>query len=370
MSASGRVSALALAAALAGGLGSPATPAQRADQREGDAAVLQCGSTVRKDTKLHQSLRNCPGTGLVVRADNVTIDLNGFTIDSAGSGDAVGLDINSRRNVHVQNGTIRDFPTGVAVIDSSRVRLSRLTLVDNSLFGVLLVRSDRDRIEQSRAFHTTADHGNAAILLFQSDHNRIQQNTLTRNGDGINLVQSTHNAILQNVSSRSGAGIGLVDHSHRNLIALNTTDGNVDTGILLDVHDDRNVIRFNEARANQFAGIAVGASDHNQVAHNVTDGNFGSGIAILDDAVGTVVEHNSANRNGSAPFDCQPLCPTLDDGIHVDAPRTFLGDNVANHNTDLGIQAVKGIVDEGGNEARANGDPSQCRGVICVSGRP
>jgi parallel beta-helix repeat protein len=145
----------------------------------------------------------------------VTVDLNGFTIDGADAGDAVGVDISSRRDVSIENGKVRDFATGVGITDSARVRLSRLTLVEVSHFGILSVRSNRGRIERIEAFHTTADHGNAAILLFQSDHNSLVHNTLRRNGDGINLVQSGYNTIARNVSSDSGAGIGLVDHSIR-----------------------------------------------------------------------------------------------------------------------------------------------------------
>jgi hypothetical protein len=34
-------------------------------------------------------------------------------------------------------------------------------------------------------------------------------------------------------------------------------------------------------------------------------------------------------------------------------------------NGDLGIEAVLGVIDGGGNRAHANGNPLQCVGVIC-----
>jgi hypothetical protein len=46
-----------------------------------------------------------PVDGIVVEADNVTIDLMGFTL--TGSGGEVGISIDARRNVTVRNGTIR-----------------------------------------------------------------------------------------------------------------------------------------------------------------------------------------------------------------------------------------------------------------------
>jgi hypothetical protein len=36
---------------------------------------------------------------------------------------------------------------------------------------------------------------------------------------------------------------------------------------------------------------------------------------------------------------------------------------VRNH--DLGIEAVRGVIDGGGNVARHNGDPRQCTNIVC-----
>jgi hypothetical protein len=34
-------------------------------------------------------------------------------------------------------------------------------------------------------------------------------------------------------------------------------------------------------------------------------------------------------------------------------------------NGDLGIEAVRGVIDGGGNVARHNGDPRQCTNIAC-----
>ena len=39
--------------------------------------------------------------------------------------------------------------------------------------------------------------------------------------------------------------------------------------------------------------------------------------------------------------------------------------NKAIHNGDLGIEAVPGVTDGGGNKASANGNPAQCINVSC-----
>jgi hypothetical protein len=54
-----------------------------------------------------------------------------------------------------------------------------------------------------------------------------------------------------------------------------------------------------------------------------------------------------------------------DDGIDVDSAATTLIGNHAVRNGDLGIEAVVGVTDGGGNKASGNGNPAQCTNVAC-----
>ena len=54
-----------------------------------------------------------------------------------------------------------------------------------------------------------------------------------------------------------------------------------------------------------------------------------------------------------------------DDGIDVNSASTTIAGNLAVRNHDLGIEAVAGVTDGGGNKAAANGDPRQCTHVAC-----
>ena len=54
-----------------------------------------------------------------------------------------------------------------------------------------------------------------------------------------------------------------------------------------------------------------------------------------------------------------------DDGIDVDAPGTIIRVNTAVNNGDLGIEAVAGVIDGGGNRASGNGNLLQCTNVTC-----
>src|SRR5436190_5635500 len=49
------------------------------------ASNVSCGDTITTDTTLHRNLVNCPNNGIVIGADNVTLDLNYHTIDGTGT---------------------------------------------------------------------------------------------------------------------------------------------------------------------------------------------------------------------------------------------------------------------------------------------
>ena len=87
----------------------------------------------------------------------------------------------------------------------------------------------------------------------------------------------------------------------------------------------------------------------------------GEGIAIGPETggvvLGTLIDHNTVSNS-------------LDDGIQLLGPSTGLETstvtrNVAVHNGDLGIAAVPGTVDGGGNHAAGNGNPLQCLNISC-----
>jgi hypothetical protein len=79
---------------------------------------VRCGDTITTDTTLDSDLVNCPNNGIVIGADNITLDLNGHTID----GDAAVVDpcagfcdngvdnTAGHSGVTIQGGSIRDSP--------------------------------------------------------------------------------------------------------------------------------------------------------------------------------------------------------------------------------------------------------------------
>ena len=322
----------------------------------------RCGDVVTADVTLTQDLRGCPGDGLIIGAPGVRVNLNHHHIVGVDVEGTAAIRDDGFADLEVSGGALSHFDIGVDFENANHLRVEQTQFRDNATFGVLLVQSNGGSVVDS----SVSRAGAAGIQLALANRYVIARNDLTENGDGVALFQSSYNVIADTVSSDSGAGIDLVHASNHNAIVRNTTNNEEDTGVLLDDHADHNLIAGNHAERNDFAGIAVGASEGNVVRGNHTSNNPGGGIAIVDNAMDTAVIRNVANGNGESPFlECVPECPLLDDGIHVDAPGTTLAANLANGNADLGIDAVAGVIDGRRNTAHRNGDPRECTGVVC-----
>jgi len=84
---------------------------------------------------------------VTIAADDVSLDLNGFTLTGLGGKTGAGIVIDGRANVKVHGGTLRDFGTALDVRDSSNVVLAGLQISGEDLpglppeTGILLVNS-------------------------------------------------------------------------------------------------------------------------------------------------------------------------------------------------------------------------------------
>src|SRR5947208_2793447 len=127
----GAVGALALAALL--------TLAVSSASGKAFAAQVSCGQVITQDTKVDNDLIDCPGDGLVVGADDVTLDLHGHTIDGGGQGRGIAVGdqrtlIDGPDRVTVENGTVREFGDGIHLSGSAGSHVQNLTVSGNNRF--------------------------------------------------------------------------------------------------------------------------------------------------------------------------------------------------------------------------------------------
>lgn len=102
-------------------------------------------------------------------------------------------------------------------------------------------------------------------------------------------------------------------------------------------------------------GIVVDSGAGNRLVSNKIEKVGGDGIRVNAGASGTLIRGNQSNHSA-------------DDGIDVRDPTARLGDNVTYSNTDLGIEAVPGVIDLGGNRASGNGNALEYVNVFCLPG--
>jgi parallel beta-helix repeat protein len=349
-------------------------------------AAVSCGDTITTDTTLHADLVNCPNNGIIIGADNVTLRLGGHRIDG-NAAEAIGCDPETEicdvgvandghDGVVVRGGRVREFSYGVFVARSRHNRVLGISSSKNLLFGAVMGRSVRSVIRDSSSSRNIPPEGDG-IGLFGCRRIRIVESTIRDNaGPGIHVDDSAKNVIKGNLFIRNGPAILMTGADHNRVRGNHIRGGGVLVG-----PGDRNVIVGNRV-ARAIEGIAIENGHGNVVAHNfVVHATGGSGIRLgigrpAFGGANNVVRRNRVKdsvrdgfhvykKDGHSVLVGNVARGAGGDGFDVERRSTKLTRNRAVHNGGLGIEAVRGVIDGGGNVARHNGNPRQCTNIVC-----
>jgi parallel beta-helix repeat protein len=350
------------------------------------ASELSCGDTITADTTLGRDLVDCPSNGIVIGADDITLDLNGHTV--AGDGKPVkrcprrepcdiGVVNDGHDGLTVRNGSVRDYASGVFIGRARRNQVLNVSSSRNEFFGFVFAESTRSLVRGSSGNDNPTPDGDG-IGIFASQHLRVLNNSFRRNDLGMHVDHSSDITIEGNRFTRN-AHMGILMEADRNEVRGNHCARNRDHCIVV-APGNRNVIVGNRASRDN-AGIAIDKGRGNLVARNVVLRARRDGIRLgwVDPPVGgieTVIRRNVVRGSGRDAFVISPydLHSVLrgnlaiaagDDGFDVGSHDAELRRNRAFRNADLGIEAVPGVIDAGGNTARHNTDPRQCTHVGC-----
>jgi hypothetical protein len=206
--------------------------------------------------------------------------------------------------------------------------------------------------------------------LFGSHHVRILDGAFRRNPLGVHVEDSTDNSIRRNAISRNG--LGTLMQADRNVVR-GSRCARQDACIIV-ARGNRNVIARNRV-SRGMGGVLIEKGRGNVVARNVIVRVRRNGV-VLFDGRNSIVRRNRVRRSGDDGFvvkkkaDHSLLRRNVaigagDDGFDVESRSTKLTRNRALRNADLGIEAVLGVIDGGGNIARNNGDRRQCTHIAC-----
>jgi hypothetical protein len=336
------------------------------------SAQPACGEVITQNTTLTADL-DCQGSdGLVIGAPGITLDLGGHRISTY----VVAVRNPGYADVVIRNGSITFDTAGVVLIGATRNTVRDLA-IDGLVTGIELRNSDGNRIvsnnllsalievdenSDGNVLRDNVTRGHEGVISVGGSHNRVVRNVVWTGVDTAMGVGGNHNEVLHNtlVASRGTllyvGGVG--DHliADNDLVQYESAYGS--RGVRL-VGASRTLFRGNRITGAPL-GISVETGAYNTFRRNVVDGDVDptftfsepDGFQVYAAVTGTLLQNNEVS--GFA-----------DDGIDVEAPGTVIRRNNAHDNGDLGIEAVPGVVDGGGNEASGNGNPAQCTNVFC-----
>ena len=187
--------------------------------------IASCGQVITRDVILLKDIE-CPGVGMIVGTDGITINLNNHRVSLANNTDTsripeveeIGILVPGQKNITIRGpGVIMGFDKAIEFAGSGRSYVLDLKLTDNNI-GLSLKASDE-------------------ITIYRSF---IEGNTI-----GIASQSSKDSMIISNqVSQNTNEGIVLMDSNYFT-IGANSLIENGNIGVFLDVSSFNNTISSN-----------------------------------------------------------------------------------------------------------------------------
>ena len=146
----------------------PPPPPIASEFLQASAGHVSCGDTITTDTTLDGDLLDCPSNGIVIGADDITLDLNGHTV--SGDGEPfkacperefcdVGVLNNGHDGVTVRNGSVGQFESGVLIGRARESRVLDISSSQNTFFGFVVFRSAQILVRGSSGSRNIAPDG-------------------------------------------------------------------------------------------------------------------------------------------------------------------------------------------------------------------
>ncbi len=213
------------------------------------------------------------GNCIVIEADDVIIDLDGFVLFGDGTGAGVTDNEVYHRSITVRDGTVTGFENGIDLFASSA-----------SIASVRAIKNQNDGIR-------TGSFGRGVISSLTFD-----------NYEGFGIRTRRRNYIFDNITGGFGSGI-LVTGSGSGVVS-NHVSSHTGSGIIgrfMLVRVNEILVRGNNVSSNEGDGISVGSGS--EVNGNVARANGGVGIEV---DCPSPVYGNTATFSG---FSDEPLGP-------------------------------------------------------------
>lgn len=251
--------------------------------------------------------------GILINANSVTLDLNGFTLQGVpGSGTGVKVDQSGfKRAITIRNGIVRGWgDTGISAQFAIGGVLDSLTAEGNGLFGIV-VGAD------STLTHCTAVYNGATGI-------EVQRSTIrdcTATGNGGNGFRIGASVLIDCISDDNG--FDGITASFSSSIQGCVVEQNGGRGI----HAQSSAVRDNRVAQNDGNGIEIEQNGSLVVGNSVHINSFiGAGSGILVSGSSSRIDGNHVTDEGGTP--------TQEVGINVTGSGNVVVRNTARGNVD------------------------------------
>jgi parallel beta-helix repeat protein len=218
------------------------------------SGVASCGEIVNEDVTLTSDLECGPGDGLIVGADDITINLNGYSITSSDEAGSENPSINY------------DGSSGILVPNAQNVAISGLGEISGFSRGVTFMGSIGGQIADVQLANN-----DIGVLMTGSEGTEVSRNTITNNGIALISDASNKGVIAFNqVVANLEQGMLLLG-SDDNVVAANNMFGNGENGIYTDILSNGNTMDFNTVFGHEGADL----NNDDGRSTNVNQNSFG-----------------------------------------------------------------------------------------------
>ncbi len=269
--------------------------------------IFACGDTVTESCTFNCD-RGCEnGHGLIIGADNITIDGNGYTLDGVLAGacdewiERSGIYNPGYDKIVVENLEITNFCNGIYLEGDLR------NLIEQNTIENCDIHHNGNAVEDTRTHGIKMRYVYNSTISDNQVHETIGRGDSCENGgNGIFLYAGDYNLIMNNtVYGNAKAGIFTKMKPKYNNISSNIVTENGQGGIVLRCKlSSLFVIENNIASDNKGVGIYVGGEGNTLKDNTVTDNKNGSaygwdgtGIWIDREAYNTTLIGNNVTGN-------------------------------------------------------------------------
>ncbi len=226
------------------------------------AVVVSCGQTITVSIVVSNDLDDCPGYGLIVGANGITIDLGGHTIDGDAISGGDGVSNGGFDNVKIQDGTITGFGFGVRLSSSADGNKITNIRADFNTYGIVVEAGSED----ATLTGISAAGNKHGVLISEADGLQVTNSAINGNGlFGVWVTDADDIVISGTKAVSNGSGISVDPSSRRAEIKTSVANSNRHDGILVETRTAKltgNTALFNtELGIDATAGVTDGGGN-------------------------------------------------------------------------------------------------------------